>query len=582
MEKSRDLFAVLKANRIIALLSAKNAEQCLKAYELFRPLSITLEIAFRSEYAVEGIHSVVDKYPDALVLAGTVMTSRQAELAIEAGSAGIVSADYIPAVVEKCAEKDIMCVPGGLSDAGKQLAQKAEIYGCDLEELRIKYPYQWIYKLFPAVSGGKSNMALAEAWRGPFKDLTVIYTGGINSANLALLNSQDKEGIFCGSSLTKDIDNSESAPAEANKWVEIMNMPARNIKRDTKKLDKFKMKSKKVVTFGEIMLRLSPPDYERFAQAKSFDIHFGGAEANAAVAFANYGFNSIFVSALPENDIGQTAINALRSYGVNTDWIIRQGERIGIYYYERGASQRPSKVIYDRKGSSISQIKPGAINWKRIFEGADWFHWSGITPALSDSLNEVLLEALSAAKEAEVKVSVDLNYRKKLWDKARAGSVMNELMHYVDVCIGNEEDAECFFGIKAKSTDLDTGIIAEDEYKYVAEELLNRFGLSLVAITLRKSISASENEWSACLYNGNEFKISRNYRIQIVDRVGGGDSFASGLIYGLLSGMADGEALEFGTAASCLKQTIPGDFNLVSVSEVEALMAGATSGRVQR
>ena len=475
-----------------------------------------------------------------------------------------------------------MCVPGGLADAGKQLELKARLYGCDPEELMTKFPYQWIYKLFPAIIDGKSNIALAKAWRGPFKDLTVIYTGGINLGNLSSVIAQDKHGIVCGSSLLKNLEDTQTTIIEANKWLEITGCHEPTKEDTAKSSGKPQYKRKKVVTFGEIMLRLSPPAYQRFTQAKSFDIFYGGAEANTAVALANYGLNSTFVTALPDNDIGQSAVNSLRAYGVNTDYILRQGDRIGIYYCETGASQRPSKVIYDRKGSSISILKPGQIDWRSIFEEADWFHWSGITPALSDGMIAVMLEALSSAKACGVKVSVDLNYRRKLWDKAQASAVMTELMQFVDVCIGNEEDADCFFGIKADSTDLNAGTIREDEYKYVAKELYNRFGLSLAAITLRKSISASKNDWSACLYNGHEFILSDEYRIHLVDRIGGGDSFASGLIYGLLSGMTDEEALQFGTAASCLKQTIPGDVNLVSVSEVEALMRGASSGRVQR
>jgi len=342
------------------------------------------------------------------------------------------------------------------------------------------------------------------------------------------------------------------------------------------------MKKHKVVTFGEIMLRLSPPNYLRFTQTKSFDASYGGAEANTSVAFANYGLKSCFVTALPNHEIGQSAINSLRQYGVDISYILRQGKRVGIYFLEYGASQRPSKVIYDRAGSSITELKPGQINWDKVFENARWFHWSGITPALSDSTADITFEALRAAKAAGITVSVDLNYRKKLWSKEKAQKVMTGLMAYVDVVIGNEEDAECVFGIKAGASNIEAGELDVEGYKSVAEQMVKKFGFDKVAITLRESISASDNIWSACLYNGKEFLLSKKYKIHLIDRVGGGDSFSSGLIYGLLAGKSDKDALEFGVAASCLKQTIHGDLNLVSVQEVELLSGGDSSGRVQR
>ncbi|HBG02301.1 MAG TPA: 2-dehydro-3-deoxygluconokinase, partial [Firmicutes bacterium] len=285
------------------------------------------------------------------------------------------------------------------------------------------------------------------------------------------------------------------------------------------------MESKKVVTLGEIMLRLSPPGHLRFVQAASFDAIYGGGEANVAVSLANYGLKSHFVSKVPAHEIGQCAINALRGYGVNTDFVQRGGDRLGIYYCENGASQRPSKVIYDRAGSSIAEVAPGEFDWKRIFEGAAWFHFTGITPAISDSAAAVTLEALKAAREMGVKVSVDLNFRKKLWTPQKAGRVMGELMEYVDLIIGNEEDADKVFGIKAGTSDVTTGELHEEGYQEVARELVKRFGVEKVAITLRESLSASDNNWSAMLYDGKEYYHSAKYSIRIVDRVGGGDSF---------------------------------------------------------
>lgn len=339
---------------------------------------------------------------------------------------------------------------------------------------------------------------------------------------------------------------------------------------------------KKVVTFGEIMLRLSPPGYQRFVQANSFEVIYGGGEANVAASLANYGLESYFVSKAPKHEIGQCAVDHLRRYGVRTDYIARGGDRLGIYFLEVGASQRPSKVIYDRARSSISQAQAGEFDWDRIFEGAEWFHFTGITPALGDGPAAATLEAVQAAKAKGVKVSVDLNFRKKLWTPEKANQVMSKLMEYVDVAIGNEEDAEKVFGIKAGGTDVTTGELDEKGYQEVARKLVERFGFEKVAITLRESLSASDNNWSALLYDGKDYYRSRVYKVHIVDRVGGGDSFGGGLIYSLLSGKSPKDALEFAVAASALKHSIFGDFNLVSAAEVENLAGGDASGRVQR
>jgi 2-dehydro-3-deoxygluconokinase len=338
----------------------------------------------------------------------------------------------------------------------------------------------------------------------------------------------------------------------------------------------------KVVTFGEIMLRLQPPGYARFEQASTFEVVYGGGEANVAVSLANYGLDAAFVTKVPDNPIGQAAINEMRRYGVDTQYMLKGGERLGIYYCEKGASQRASKVVYDRKYASISVAKNEEFDWNKIFEGATWFHFTGITPALGDSVADAVLGACKAAKEKGLTVSCDLNFRKNLWTSEKAGKVMAQFMPYVDVCIANEEDAEKVFGIKAANTDIEGGKLSHDGYKAVAKELKDRFGFSAVAITLRGSISASDNNWAAMLYKDDEYYFSRNYPIHIVDRVGGGDSFGGGLIYALMSNYSNQDALEFAVAASCLKHTIEGDHNHVSVSEVKTLMAGDGSGRVQR
>ena len=328
---------------------------------------------------------------------------------------------------------------------------------------------------------------------------------------------------------------------------------------------------KKVVTFGELMLRLAPEGYYRFAQAETFGATFGGGEANVAVSLANYGLDAAFVTKLPTHEIGQMAVNSLRRYGVDTSYITRGGDRVGIYYLEKGASQRPSKVIYDRAYSAIALASKEDFDWEKIFDGAEWFHFTGITPALGDNVAEICLEAVKAAKKLGLKVSCDLNYRKKLWTREKAGKVMAELMPYVDVCIANEEDASDVFGIKAENTDIEGGKIDGEGYKEVAKKLKDRFGFSYVAITLRSSISANDNDWAAMLYDGNDCYFSRKYHMHIVDRVGGGDSFGAGLIYAMLDGKDAQGIIEFAVAASCLKHSIEGDYNMVSVAEVDIL-----------
>lgn len=338
----------------------------------------------------------------------------------------------------------------------------------------------------------------------------------------------------------------------------------------------------KVVTLGEIMLRLSTNGYDRFVQANNFDVVYGGGEANVAVSLANYGHESHFVTKLPAHEIGQCAVNALRQIGVRTDYIARGGERIGIYFLETGASMRPSKVIYDRAHSSISEAKPEDFDFDKIFEGASWFHWTGITPALGKNAQIVLEKALISAKKHGVTVSVDLNYRKKLWTPTEAQECMTRLMKYVDVCIGNEEDAEKCLGFKPGNTDVTQGSLEMGGYERIFREMQSKFGFKYVVTSLRESYSASDNGWSALAFDGNEFYRSKKYDIRIVDRVGGGDSFSGGFIHGILKYGDFKEALEFAVAASALKHTIRGDFNLVTESEVETLKNGDASGRVQR
>jgi 2-dehydro-3-deoxygluconokinase len=342
----------------------------------------------------------------------------------------------------------------------------------------------------------------------------------------------------------------------------------------------------RVLTFGEIMLRLNPPNYERFTQARSFDVIYGGGEANVAVSLANFGVSVGYVTRLPKNEIGERCVQFLRQYGINTDYILRGGDRIGIYFLEMGASTRSSKVIYDRTNSAIATAEINMFDWNSIFEGVEWFHWTGITPAISKNLADICLEAIKVAKKKNLTVSCDLNYRANLWKWGKkAAEIMPELVKYCDIAIGNEEDAEKVFGIKASDTDVRSGKLDPQKYRLVCEGLAKKFpNLKYISITLRGSISASHNTWSGILYDKKDIYFAPQYDItHIIDRVGGGDAFAAGIIYGFLTYKTDLQRiLNFAVAASCLKHTIFGDFNLVSLEEVNKLMEGDTSGRVSR
>lgn len=338
----------------------------------------------------------------------------------------------------------------------------------------------------------------------------------------------------------------------------------------------------RVVTLGEMMIRLMPKGNLRFEQAAEFEAHYGGDESIVAVSLARFGLKSRYITKLPNNPFGQIALNKLREQGVETDYIVRGGKRLGLNFYENGASVRPSKVVYDRAHSAISEAKPEEFDFDAIFSDADWFHVAGITPAISDTAAVLVSEAMRAAKRKNVTVSVDLNYRSKLWTPEKAQSVMVPLMAYTDVCIGNEEDTEKCLGYKPGDTDVVSGALDLDGYKDIFSDMKKRFGFKWIASTLRESHSASDNGWSALLYDGKSFYHTRTYQIHLIDRGGGGASFAAGLIYSLLNGYDIEEAGEFAVAASALKQTITGDFNLATLEEVHQLMKGDASGRVQR
>ncbi len=338
----------------------------------------------------------------------------------------------------------------------------------------------------------------------------------------------------------------------------------------------------RVVTFGEVMLRLAPEGYGRILQSNKFNATFAGAEANVAVALANLGEDVAFVSKIPNTPIGQACVNSMRQYGVDTTKIVRGGERLGLFYLEKGASQRPSQVFYDRRGSAIQLANRDDFDWDNIFAEAEWFHFTGITPALSDELAYICEISCKKAKEKGVKISCDLNYRNKLWDRKKAQQVMTRLCTYVDICIANEEDACDVFGISAGDTDVVKGNIDKDSYKNVAKQLYDIFNFEYVAFTLRTSINANDNKWSGLLYDGKNFFFADEYLIHIVDRVGGGDSFGGSLIYSLLNGYDSQKSIDFAVAASCLKHTIEGDYNLITVDEINRLMNGDKSGRVKR
>ena len=337
-----------------------------------------------------------------------------------------------------------------------------------------------------------------------------------------------------------------------------------------------------VVTFGELMLRLGPPGFERLLQSPTLCATFGGGEANVAVSLAQFGLDSCYVTRLPANTIGDAAVRALRAEGVRTDRIARGGSRMGIYFTETGASQRASTVLYDRANSAISEIPSDGVNWDGVMKDAAWFHVTGITPALGAKAAAATVAAVGAAKRAGARVSVDLNYRKKLWTQAQAQQTMRPLMRDVDVVIANEEDLQCVLGIEVEGADVTSGTLDVAAYRAAAERVTRELGPQMVAITLRESLSASDNGWSAVLWDGKTMHESQRYAVRLVDRIGGGDSFAAGLIYGLVTGRSNEAALRFAVAASALKQTIPGDFNRVSVAEVDSLAGGDASGRVQR
>ena len=566
---------VLKEIERIGIVPVIAMEDAAKAPDLARALLAggipCAEVTFRTAAGEAAIHAMAAEVPDILVGAGTVLSVEQAKRAIAAGAKFIVSPGFNPEVVGYCVEQGVLIIPGCATPSEMEQAMS---FGLSL------------LKFFPAEQAG--GLSYLKAVCAPYTNLRFIPTGGIGPDNLAEYLAFPKI-VACGGSWM-----APKVLIDAGKFDEITELcKAAALAKSPAKIPEKSIaisqiaaaqpvKTARVVTFGELMLRLAPEGYLRFVQADRFQVTMGGAEANVAVDLCCLGMDAAFVTKLPGHEIGQLAVNSLRRYGVDTSHIVRGGARVGIYYCEKGASQRPSKVIYDRAGSAIAEAVPGEFDWDSILANAGWFHFTGITPALGEGCAALCLEACKAAKARGIPVSCDLNYRKNLWSRERAGQVMVELMPYVTLLIANEEDAADVFGIHAAGSDTGKGTLSHEGYADVARQLSERFGIPEIAITLRSSITANDNIWAAMLYSGGECYFSKEYPVHIVDRVGGGDSFGAGLIYATCAGMQAQERLEFAVAASCLKHAVEGDVNLVSADEVQKLAAGNASGRVQR
>jgi len=538
-----------------------------------------IEITFRTEAAEEAISLITKEFPDMIVGAGTILNTNQVDRAVKAGAVFIVSPGINPETVKYSLSKNVLPIPG-VSTASE--IETAISLGLDA------------VKFFPAELNG--GIKAVKTLSAPYPDVKFMPSGGVGIKNL-----KDymlfKKVFACGGSWM--VDNSLITEQNFSKITELTKQAVdmvTSIRSGSNDRDgnnctvparpsdpkPFENTKQRVVTFGEIMLRLVPEGYYRFVQADRFDVSYGGGEANVAVSLASFGIDAAFVTKLPKNDIGQAAVNCLKRFGVDTSLITRGGERVGIYFLEKGASQRASKVIYDRAGSAIQKASASDFDWDNIFYSAGWFHFTGITPALGDGCAAIALEACKAARSRGLTISCDLNFRKNLWTREKADTVMSELCKYVDLCIANEEDAKDVFGIESEHTDLNSGSLNHDGYIKVAQELTRRFPFGKVAITLRGSISASDNQWGAMLYEDGKAYFSQTYNVHIVDRVGGGDSFGAGLIYAILNKMEPQDAIELAVAASCLKHSIEGDFNLVSLDEVKSLAGGNTSGRIKR
>jgi len=525
-----------------------------------------IEITFRTDAAEEAISLITKEVPDMIVGAGTILTKDQVDKAVNAGAIFVVSPGINPETVKHSLSRGVLPIPG--------VSTASEI------EIAISNGLEAV-KFFPAEMNG--GIKAIKTLSAPYPNIKFMPSGGVNIKNLRDYMAFDK--VFaCGGSWM--VDRKLITAQDFSRITELTKQAVDAVKNEMPSRPPyskpFENASHRVITLGEIMLRLNPEGYNRFVQADRFAASYSGGEANVAVSLACFGIDAAFVTKLPKNDIGQAAVNHLKRFGVDTSLITRGGERVGIYFLEKGASQRASKVIYDRAGSAIQKASTSDFNWDKIFENVGWFHFTGITPALGDDCAAIALDACKAARSKGITISCDLNFRKNLWTREKAETVMSELCKYVDLCIANEEDAKDVFGIESEHTNLDSGSLNREGYIKVAEELTRRFSFGKVAITLRGSISASDNQWGAMLYDNGKAYFSQTYNVHIVDRVGGGDSFGAGLIYSILNGKSPQESIEFAAAASCLKHSIEGDFNLVSLDEVNALAGGNASGRIKR
>ena len=529
-----------------------------------------LEITLRSEVSLDAIRLISREYPELCLLAGTILSVDTARAALDAGACGLVMPGYDDDIIDFANECGVPVVPGCVTAADIQRGMKKG---------------HTVFKFFPAEQCG--GIAALKLLAGPFKGVKFLPTGGMNYKNIG---SYLKEGfvLACGGSYmasAKELADRDFDAIRENckRAVAISKGTEEKVAEPAFTRGEYVYESgKKVVGFGDFMLRLNPEGYLKFIQADKFVVNYTGAEANVCTALSYMGVKTELVTRLPDNAIGECALANLRKFNVGTEHIARGGERIGVFYAEKGASQRPSKIVYDRKGSSFATCSSEDFDFDAIFEGADHFHFTGITPALGENVARACEAACRAAKARGLTVSCDLNYRKNLWTREQARATMTKLMKYIDILVANEEDSADVLGIHAKDTDIVSGKLSREGYVDVARQISDTYGIPAVAITLRKSISASDNDWSALLYRNGEAYFSKEYHIHLVDRVGGGDSFTAGLIYAFRKGLSDQDKIEFAAAASCLKQTIELDVNLSSPSDVFALMGGDGSGRVQR
>lgn len=530
-----------------------------------------IEVTARNAIAFDAIREIKAAFPDMAVGAGTIRSTELVDQALSAGADYCVMPGFSREIVSYCLKMGLPCVPGTTSPTE---IEEASALGLS------------VLKFFPAEANG--GAAALKLLNGPYPGIRWVPTGGVGFNNIDRYLSLKCVAACGGSYMAKSdvIKNGdwEKITEECRKAVRIADQ-ARGKSApfcDRAVYAGKKAEGDKIVGFGDMLVSLNPEGYRRFLQTDAFRVNYTGAEANVLASLSIFGLRTEFVTRLPDNPIASAAVANLRKVNMGTEKIVYGGERIGVIYTERGASQRPSKVVYDRKFTSIATAQPSDFDWDKIFEGAGWFHFTGITAALSDSTAACCLEACRKAKEKGITISCDLNYRKNLWSEQKARSVMEELVSYVDVLIANEEDADKVLGIRSADTDVETGKLNREGYVDVARQICDKFGVKKVGITLRRSLSASDNAWSAMLFDGKEAFFSREYMVHIVNRVGGGDSFTAGLIYSLVNDYDPQKAIEFAAAASCLKHSIEEDFNLVSVTEVEALAAGNGSGRVQR